>query len=99
MCALRLHYSDACLLSLLRCFHLLTGFWSVCCVCVRARACVCLCVCVCVCVCVCGGIAIFTRSPGLARMATLASSGRVTPIEAGPLYGLRVRPCVTPRPV
>ena len=42
--------------------------------------------CVCVCVCVCAwGIAIFTRSPGLARMATLASSGRVTPIEAGPL--------------
>ena len=56
-------------------------------------------VCVCVCVCVGWGIAIFTRSPGLARVATLASSGRVTPIEAGPLYGLRVRPCVTPRPV
>ena len=36
---------------------------------------------VCVCVCVwLWGIAIFTRSPGLARMATMASSGRVTPI-------------------
>ena len=48
----------------------------------------------CVCVWVCRGIAIFTRSPGLARMATLASSGRVTPIEAGPLYGLCVWVCI-----
>ena len=50
------------------------------CVCVCVFMCVFVCVCVfmCVFVCVCvWGIAIFTRSPGLARMATLASSGRV----------------------
>ena len=48
-------------------------------VCVRVHACVCTRVCVCarrVCVCVCTSVSpFFTRSPGWACMATLASSG------------------------